>query len=297
MATKAKEREGDAADAAPASTPTGPSLRAVSGEAGIGIARMREPFAPHHISKLPKETRAQIEARKAREPGCMVFNCKECGGHHHKDAVHLDYVGHAALTDRLLDADPHWNWEPMGWNPDGTPALDRNGGLWIKLTVCGVTRPGYGCADGKQGGDAIKEIIGDALRNAAMRFGAALDLWHKGELHPEEADEGHSKGESAVSPPASTEYAFPAGPAKNITELKALVRPLWREIKGCGDESELDGLLCAESTKAIIQQLINLENPTHRRELWEGDGKDNPGISGLIDQVRAECKVNLINAG
>ncbi|HEX7822877.1 MAG TPA: hypothetical protein VF463_19950 [Sphingobium sp.] len=23
-----------------------------------------------------------------------------------------------------------------------------------------------------------KEVIGDALRNAAMRFGAALDLWH-----------------------------------------------------------------------------------------------------------------------
>jgi hypothetical protein len=26
-------------------------------------------------------------------------------------------------------------------------------------------------------------MIGDALRNAAMRFGAALDLWHKGQLH------------------------------------------------------------------------------------------------------------------
>jgi hypothetical protein len=28
-------------------------------------------------------------------------------------------------------------------------------------------------------------VIGDALRNAAMRFGVALDLWHKGELHPD----------------------------------------------------------------------------------------------------------------
>src|SRR6185312_4603857 len=64
--------------------------------------------------------------------------------------------------------------------------LDRNGGLWIKLTVCGVTRYGYGSADGKSGGDAMKEMIGDALRNAAMRFGAALDLWHKGDLHAED---------------------------------------------------------------------------------------------------------------
>jgi hypothetical protein len=103
-------------------------------------------------------------------------------------ANHLDYVGHAALTDRLLDADPEWSWEPFALTPEGLPALDRNGGLWIKLTVCGVTRPGYGSADGKSGGDAIKEIIGDALRNAAMRFGAALDLWHKGDLHADEAD-------------------------------------------------------------------------------------------------------------
>lgn len=146
------------------------------------LALLRKPFEPHHISKLPKETRAQIDARKASS-SVMVFNCKVCGGHHHKDAVHLDYVGHAALTDRLLDTDIEWSWEPVGFTPEGLPAHDRNGGLWIKLTVCGVTRYGYGAADGKAGGDAVKEIIGDALRNAAMRFGAALDLWHKGDLH------------------------------------------------------------------------------------------------------------------
>ena len=62
------------------------------------------------------------------------------------------------------------------------PAYDEIGGLWIKLTVRGVTRLGYGDANGKTGSNAIKEIIGDAIRNAAMRFGAALELWHKGEL-------------------------------------------------------------------------------------------------------------------
>ena len=61
--------------------------------------------------------------------------------------------------------------------------MDNFGGMWIKLTVCGVTRLGYGDAQGKEGGNAIKEAIGDALRNAAMRFGAALELWHKGDLH------------------------------------------------------------------------------------------------------------------
>ena len=152
------------------------------------LAKMREQFPANQISKLPKETKAQIDKRKA-DSNFMVFNCKVCGGHHHKDAIHLDYVGHAALTDRMLDADIAWTWEPVAFGPDGLPALDRNGGLWIRLTVGGITRIGYGDADGKTGGNAVKEAIGDALRNAAMRFGAALDLWHKGDLHIEEEAE------------------------------------------------------------------------------------------------------------
>lgn len=118
-----------------------------------GLALLREPFPANQISYLPK------------------------GG------VKLAYVGHAALTDRLLDADPAWCWEPLAIGPNGLPVIDESGGLWIKLTVCGVTRMGYGDAGQKKGGDAMKERIGDALRNAAMRFGAALDLWHKGDLH------------------------------------------------------------------------------------------------------------------
>lgn len=174
----------------------------MNAQSKIEAVTMRTPFAPHHISKLPKETKAQAEARKNNREG---INCTVCGGWHHPRAVHLDYVGHAALTDRLLDVDPQWSWEPVALNQDGLPAFDRNNGLWIKLTVNGVTRLGYGSADGKSGGDAIKEIIGDALRNAAMRFGAALDLWHKGELHPDDAEdgrEGQSWSDRTVSPPA-----------------------------------------------------------------------------------------------
>ena len=117
------------------------------------LAKLRVPFEAHQISYLPK------------------------GG------VKLAYVGHAALTDRLLDTDPAWSWEPLAVDPRGLPAIDECGGLWIRLTVCGVTRLGYGDAGDKKGANAMKERIGDALRNAAMRFGAALDLWHKGDLH------------------------------------------------------------------------------------------------------------------
>jgi hypothetical protein len=148
---------------------------------------MRTPFPPHQISKLPKATKAQNEAVKADYK--KGIRCTICGGWHHPEVVHLDYVGHAALTDRMLDVDPDWSWEPFAVGPDGLPLFDRNGGLWIRLTILGKTRPGYGDAEGKVGGNAVKEAIGDALRNAAMRFGAALDLWHKGDLHIDEGEE------------------------------------------------------------------------------------------------------------
>lgn len=137
---------------------------------------LRKPFEPHQISKLPKPF------SKDSAKG----NCRECGGYHGLPAVHLDYVGHAALTDRLLEVDPTWNWKPLSVDERGLPIVDKDGGMWIELTVCGVSRLGYGDSQGKTGGNATKERIGDALRNAAMRFGAALDLWHKGVLHAED---------------------------------------------------------------------------------------------------------------
>jgi hypothetical protein len=84
--------------------------------------------------------------------------------------------------------DPFWSWEPVAWTPEGLPRFDASGGMWIRLTVAGMTRLGYGHGAQKPGQDPgarEKEVIGDALRNAAMRFGVALELWHKGELHPD----------------------------------------------------------------------------------------------------------------
>jgi len=149
-----------------------------------GLDILRVPFETAHISQLPKPTKKQTEEVKADFR--KGVRCEICDGWHHPKVVHLDYVGHAALTDRLLDADPEWNWEPMALGDNGLPVIINNE-LWIRLTVCGVTRPGFGDAQGKTGPNATKESIGDALRNAGMRFGMALDLWHKGDLHSEEA--------------------------------------------------------------------------------------------------------------
>lgn len=172
-------------------------------EKATGLRLLRAPFEPHQISKLPKPK--SKDASKGW--------CDECHSYHGLPAVHLDYVGHAATTDRLLDADPMWSWEPMAYGPDGLPALDKQGGLWIRLTVNGVTRPGYGSAEGKTGGNAVKELIGDAIRNASMRFGVALELWHKGILHKIDLDQ---HGDDQPAHEAHKETAVPA-PKKPIT--------------------------------------------------------------------------------
>ncbi len=247
------------------------------------LARLREPFSPNQISKLPKESRAQADERKAkREAG---VNCKVCGGWHHKNAVHLDYVGHAALTDRLLDVDPQWSWEPMALTADGLPVFDKNGGLWIKLTVCGVTRLGFGNAEGKSGGDAVKEIIGDALRNAAMRFGAALDLWHKGDLHADTDDEpgepktpakaaasNVTKGAEAPKPPTLAERANRLEAALKAQTTADALRKAYGLASGlCADLDLKDPERLAEIEALYEARLIDLTEPAPKDDFGISD--------------------------
>ncbi|MGV8950121.1 MAG: hypothetical protein ACOH2M_03385 [Cypionkella sp.] len=214
-------------------------------KAKTGLDLLRQPFAANHISKLPKPTKAQTDAVKADFK--LGIRCQLCGAWHHKDVVHLDYVGHAALTDRLLDADPDWTWEPAALR-DGLPAFDQTGGLWIKLTVCGVTRLGYGHAASKPNQDPgarEKEVIGDALRNAAMRFGAALDLWHKGDLHGD--TEADNDAGTQAQDPAQEQHHQSA--AVSADELAAFTNT----IKAASNMSGLKGAFDA-AIKAITDE-------------------------------------------
>lgn len=257
-------------------------------ERNKALAKLRGPFPDHQISKLPKETRKQIDERKNRVQGCMVWDCKICGGAHHKDAIHLDYVGHAALTDRLLDVDPAWSWEPQARDDRDLPLFDQYGCLWINLTVCGVTRPGYGSADGKTGGDAVKEIIGDALRNAAMRFGAALDLWHKGDLH---LDDDASTPEVEQKQPEQAPqkgWREPDSQFSTPTKLFQASTLMFRELEGCGDADMIDMLELTEDW----QEFVRVADKHARHYLYGGDPAP-PEFIGLLvkaDQMREQFK-------
>lgn len=224
---------------------------------GRGLGVMRLPFPQNYISKLPKGTKAQNECQASEK-----VNCKVCGGWHHPRIVHLDYVGHAAITQRLLDADPGWYWEPMSFDQTGLPLFDDNGGLWIRLTVAGQTRIGYGDAAGKHGHNATKEAIGDALRNASMRFGAALELWHKGDWEintlPDAPGEPEN-GKPDVTPPARAE--LPACPGDKIDRWIGNVKA------GKAVADELLAFACGrytltdEQTARIKEFVMDVKNP------------------------------------
>jgi len=170
--------------------------------AADALARLRAPFPAEQIGKLPKSTCKECKPYTACSRHTLVRGCRECGGTHPSSTIHLDFVGHADLTARLLEVDPAWTWEPFTSEQVlALPPVLRDAGLWINLTVCGVTRPGFGDAGGKSGGNAVKEAIGDALRNAGMRFGIALDLWAKGDRSWAKAPDETPEQAQPASPP------------------------------------------------------------------------------------------------
>lgn len=199
------------------------------------LEMLRVEFPANQIGLLPKAAKKDDPTPKAGcRPGTSAsVDGKYCGGFH-VPSVHLDFVGHAALTERLLDADSGWGWEPMATDEYGSPKFDGFGGLWIRLTVAGVSRIGYGDAQGKSPGTlAVKEIIGDALRNAGMRFGMALDLWHKGDLHDMAEEQGSDVGATAA-PDAHETKPLPDFLAEATTDSKMTsleIADVWRRAK------------------------------------------------------------------
>lgn len=178
-------------------------------------AELSKPFPESAIGKLFKAYDKE-RARAAPKSHCQV-----CGSYHSSaPGVHLDYVGHANVRDRLLLVDPLWSWEPVSEDENGLPRFVRDSagfpiGLWIKLTIhlggVAVTRKGYGSVEPRTF-DPEKQLIGDALRNAAMSFGVALTLWAKGDLESELID--RMDAQESAPPTSAVASAQPAAPPK-----------------------------------------------------------------------------------
>lgn len=185
-------------------------------------AELRKPFPKESISKLPK------------------------GG------ITLDFIGHAGVTDRLNHAagPDNWNWEPMAFDEDGNPKYTVRGQMaimWGRFTVNGITKPAVGTSPINKM-ELEKELIGDLIRNGAMRFGVALDLWSKDELesnveHPENKNVKPTQAKPAPKPlPEVVEEE--AVSDDMLTKLKGQVK-----LKGIADDKKAGGILEALAQK------------------------------------------------
>jgi hypothetical protein len=110
----------------------------------VDLQALREPFPKEQIGKLPATNKRPA----------------------------LDFVGHAAVTDRLNTV------LGLDWSYTVDELFAIEGTVWIRgtMTVLGCSRVEYG------DGDDAKEAVSKFIRRAAMRFGVAIDLWSREEL-------------------------------------------------------------------------------------------------------------------
>ena len=119
-----------------------------------------------------------------------------------RGGIQLDFVGHADITKLLIEIDPLWSWEPVAI-VDGRPAIHVVNGMavmWGRLTVLGKSMLGVGTVKHDKP-DLDKELVGDFLRNASMRFGICLSLWTKQEWEEPNKVAGKTQG---IRGPAGT---------------------------------------------------------------------------------------------
>jgi hypothetical protein len=287
---------------------------------------LRAPFGEEKISLRPQVWCKACRDAAGKHCGKVLYgtehkivSCKDCGQRISAAHLHLAYVGHADVTGRLLEADPEWTWRPMYRDTDPEmykavlatgnvtiiteyilncpPRLDQFGGLWIELVLHDedgreMSFPGYGDATGKAGANGIKELIGDAVRNAAMRRGVALALWSKADR--EENDKDTRTQTPADSAGALFDQGTAVPPAKDNGDVKtpaaAAVNP---EVQTLADlawalydrHADVDELKTEVYDKAAAKRLLNLTCDPRR---WEG--RDRVPLSQLLTHVRTELR-------
>jgi hypothetical protein len=196
-----------------------------------------------------------------------------------RNGINLAYVSHADITRILIEIDPLWSWQPVAWE-NGRPAIHVDNGtatMWATLTLLGKSMLGVGSVRADKQ-DQSKELIGDFLRNAAMRFGIALSLWSKQDWSDN-----------------TTITSLPAAQARRAEEAKPYVGnhpakgvPSPKVVRDFIDDNEPSLLDVAEIAAQFNATIV--ENITPIKAATSG-GKASEKQAGLISKLAKE-KVN-----
>lgn len=198
-----------------------------------------------------------------------------------RNGINLAYVSHADITKILIEVDPEWSWQPIAWE-NGRPAINVENGtatMWATLTLLGKSMLGVGSVRADKQ-DLDKELVGDFLRNAAMRFGIALSLWSKQDWSDN-----------------TTITSLPAAQAKRAEQAKPYVAnhpakgvPSPRVVQEYMDDNEPSLLdvaeIAAQFNATIVENITPITKP-----VASSGGKASDKQKGLISKLAKE-KVN-----
>jgi hypothetical protein len=196
-----------------------------------------------------------------------------------RNGINLAYVSHADITKILIEVDPAWSWQPIEW-VNGRPAINVENGtatMWGTLTLLGKPMLGVGSVRADKQ-DLDKELVGDFLRNAAMRFGIALSLWSKQDW----SDNTTITSLPAVQAKRAEEAKPYVGnhPAKGVPSPK-VVREFVQDNEPTPDEV---AEIAAQFNATIVENITPIKAAT-------SGGKASEKQKGLISKLAKE-KVN-----
>lgn len=196
-----------------------------------------------------------------------------------RNGINLAYVSHADITKILIEIDPLWSWQPVAWE-NGRPAINVENGtatMWATLTLLNKPMLGVGSVRADKQ-DLDKELIGDFLRNAAMRFGIALSLWSKQDW----SDNTTITSLPAVQAKRAEEAKPYVGnhPAKGVPSPK-VVREFMQDNEPTPDEV---AEIAAQFNATIVENITPIKAAS-------SGGKASDKQKGLISKLAKE-KVN-----
>lgn len=194
---------------------------------------LRKAFAEGQIGQLPRVTCKDCSNKRCSAH--KYTKCKDCGAYTSPQHIHLPFVAHAIVTDRL-------NHDAPGWYFTIDTVKDSNDGEHV-LAVVGTMHigdkaiPEIGEPNVKSFyGTELQSAIGNFIRRAAMRFGVAIDLWMKEEaVHVETSGEGAPPSErrptraTGAKPPSPDALVAKGGPYSGLTPEEIVKTPPGRE--------------------------------------------------------------------